>query len=117
HPGKMVQMGLNAGPRHARILGWAKSYTKKLTPQAQEDHDRDVIGATGIVWSLIKSVAPVEIMEYVDQCLEEEDMPRMATRSIPEGDGFCIKADGITYKLSDTERSPPEAYMSRGYIA
>ncbi|KAH9835213.1 uncharacterized protein C8Q71DRAFT_870583 [Rhodofomes roseus] len=91
HPGKMVQVGLNGGPRHARVLGWAKSYTKVLSRDSREQHDTDIIGATGIVWSLIQSAAPRQ--------------------------GFTIKADGIDYKLSTARRSPPEAYISRGYAA
>ncbi|KAH9828646.1 uncharacterized protein C8Q71DRAFT_893685 [Rhodofomes roseus] len=113
HPGKMVQVGLNGGPRHARVLGWAKSYTKVLSQDNRQQHDTDIVGATGIVWSLIKSAAPREIMEHVEQCLQNEGMPDMATRDVAEGifqaKALQSKADGNDYKLSTARRSPPEA--------
>ncbi|KAH9916006.1 uncharacterized protein B0H18DRAFT_885304 [Fomitopsis serialis] len=117
HPGKMVQAGLNGGPRHARVLGWAKSYTKDLGKTEREDHDADVIGAAGIAWRLIKSAAPYEVVKHVEQCLLNEGMPHMATQNISEGAGFTIKADSVEYKFPNIERSPPEVYMSCGYAA
>jgi hypothetical protein len=53
HPGQLVQVGLNMGPHHARVLGWAKSYTKKLDGQVMVEHDLDAVGALSIMWSMV----------------------------------------------------------------
>jgi hypothetical protein len=81
----MAQVGMNMGPCHARVLGWAKSFTRKLDSETMVDRDLDAIGALSITWSLVQSVMPSEILDHVDSCLEEADLPRLATRNIEEG--------------------------------
>ena len=78
----MVQVGLNMGPRHARVLGWAKSYTKNLDNSERIIQDQEVIGAASLMWSLIQSVVPHEITEHVMQCLEDASLPALATRDV-----------------------------------
>ena len=51
HPGKLVQVGMNMGPHHARVLGWAKSYTKKLDIDTMIEYDLDAVGGLSIMWS------------------------------------------------------------------
>ena len=85
HSGRMAQVGMNMGPRHARILGWAKSFTRKLDSETMVDRDLDVIGALSITWSLVQSVMPSEILDHVDSCLEEAGLPRLATCNVEEG--------------------------------
>lgn len=53
HPGKIVQLGLNMGPHHARVLGWAKSFTKALDQETLTSHNEDAVGEISIVWSPI----------------------------------------------------------------
>jgi hypothetical protein len=62
HPGQLVQVGLNMGPHHAHVLGWAKSYTKKFDGQVMVEHDIDAVGALSIMWSLVQSIMPCEIL-------------------------------------------------------
>ena len=90
HPGKLVQVGLNMGPRHARVLGWAKSYTKKLDGQVMAEHDLDAVGALSIMWSMVQSTIPREILDAVDSCLAETGLPRLATRNVDEGFYFYL---------------------------
>jgi hypothetical protein len=84
HVGLMVQIGLNMGPRHARILGWAKSFVKRLTDQEMIDHDLGLIGAMSLFWSLIKSNLPTDLTDEVQHLLDA-NYPTLATRNVPEG--------------------------------
>ena len=81
----MVQLGLNMGPRHARVLGWAKSFTKKLSQETMVNRDEDAVGAISIAWSLIQSVVPREVLDCVDNSLAESGLPCLATRNLKEG--------------------------------
>lgn len=80
----MSQFGLNTGARHANVLGQAKSITKDLDRDTRIDHDMDVIGAVSITWSLICSVMSTEILSEVDDALEADGMPRLASRDVAE---------------------------------
>jgi len=73
------------GPRHARVLGWAKSYTKKLDDEVKVEHDLDAVGALSIMWNLVQSVMPQEVQTCVDSRLAEVGLPRLATRNVDEG--------------------------------
>ena len=80
----MTQAGLNTGPRHCRVIGWAKSYTKKLDPAAAEVHDQDVIGASSFFWSLAKGLLPSDTIVDVEKELENAELPRISTRHISQ---------------------------------
>ena len=73
------------GPRHARVLGWAKSFTKALDQETLTSHDEDAVGAISIVWSLIQSVVPRDVLDCVDDNLAWLELPHLATRNIDEG--------------------------------
>ncbi|KDR73907.1 hypothetical protein GALMADRAFT_21621, partial [Galerina marginata CBS 339.88] len=90
HAGHISQVGLNNGPWHARVIGLAKSYTKHLDTVTQIEHDREVIGAVSITWSIIRSVMPREVLEHVDDCLERYGLPRLATRNVAPGIYFPV---------------------------
>ncbi|KAF9221209.1 hypothetical protein BS17DRAFT_635463, partial [Gyrodon lividus] len=77
HTGVMVQAGLNMGPCHACVLGWAKSFCKNLDDETKTIHDLKVVGATSMVWSIIRSVVPSEITDHIMECLEE--LPLLVT--------------------------------------
>jgi hypothetical protein len=76
---------MNMGARHARVLGWAKSYTKKLDGQVMVEHDLDAVGALSIMWSLVQSIMPSEVLDQVDSRLTAVGLPRLATRNVDEG--------------------------------
>jgi hypothetical protein len=67
------------------FLDGQKSYTKKLDDKIKIDHDLDTVGALSIMWSLVQSVMPVDLMEHVDSCLAKDGLPRLATRNVKEG--------------------------------
>jgi len=82
----MVQAGLNMGPWHAHVLGWAKSFTKNLNSEDRIMQDQEVISAMSPMWNLIQSAVPLEISEHVMDCLKEESLPTLATRDVKTGE-------------------------------
>lgn len=91
------------GPRHARVLGWAKSYTKKLDGQAMVEHDLDTVGALSIMWSMVQSTMPTEILDAVNSCLAEVGLPHLATRNVDEGFLLSFKFMNLLNMLNHFE--------------
>ncbi|KAJ7867301.1 hypothetical protein B0H13DRAFT_1724908 [Mycena leptocephala] len=116
-PGVMVQVGFNAGPRHAQVFGLAKSYAKRVDDITKAEHDNNIIAATTVVWGVAKAWLPANITAQIDSKLLETGMPRMATRNISEGRGFRINLGGCEYSFPSVERAPPEAYLTLDYSA
>ncbi|KAF6756028.1 hypothetical protein DFP72DRAFT_1067327 [Ephemerocybe angulata] len=108
HPGRMVQIGINMGPRHARTLGYAISFTKKLTLEQKAAQDTDLIGALSLLWNLAKAYMPGDVMDEITGFLEDLNYPELGTRHIPSGRGFSIECDGKTYAFTAAGRAPPE---------
>lgn len=81
----MTQAGFNLGPRHARVLGYAKSFTKSLSEEEKEIQDQDVIGAGSLMWSLIQSHMPKEVVDEVKSSLAQKGMPSIATAHVSPG--------------------------------
>lgn len=73
------------GPRHARLLGWAKSFTSKLSKQGRDAEDTDALGAVSLFWNLVLANMPTEVIQEILDYLEREKLPDIATRDIPEG--------------------------------
>ncbi|KAF9521524.1 hypothetical protein CPB83DRAFT_900619 [Crepidotus variabilis] len=117
HGGQMSQVGMNLGARHARVLGWAKSFVKNLDAGTMVQQDEDAIGVLSIVWSLITSMMPREVLDHVNDRLASFNLPRIASRNVSEGHGFHIQIGEMQYTFPTAERAPPEGYLSRGYEA
>lgn len=81
----MTQLGYNAGPRHARVWGLAKSFTKKLPLDTQVQRDRDCVALVSMVWSMIQANMPSEVVDPMEDALDAVEMPRLATRSVEDG--------------------------------
>ena len=129
----MVQIGLNMGPRHARILGWAKSFTRNLTSEEKIQQDTDLLGGMSLLWALIKAYLPTDVTKPVQDKLDGI-YPTMATQNIPEGMitffflfitnnenqigcGFSISVDETQYTFSQASRAPPEGVATVSYQA
>jgi len=80
----MAQIGLNMGSRHARILGWAKSFNHELTTEEMIDEDTDLLGAMSLFWAIVKANIPEDIIQPTQDLLDS-GFPSMATRNIPQG--------------------------------
>ncbi|KAK6992300.1 hypothetical protein R3P38DRAFT_2802787 [Favolaschia claudopus] len=88
--GTMVQLGYNAGPRDLRVFQLAKSYTKNLDEQTKADHDTER-GCRSIT-------------NKIEDTLEENGLPRIATRNIPAGNGYQIQFRDLAYNFPTFER-------------
>jgi hypothetical protein len=86
----MVQIGLNLGARHVRVLGWAKSFTARLSNSAIKHQDQEAIGAASIAWGLMQAVIPDEIIKPIHKVLADEELPRLATQNISPGIQFIF---------------------------
>jgi len=78
----MAQIGLNAGPRHCRVSGFAKSFSRKLDKEIMIEHNLDVIAVVSIFWSLVQALMPSEVVSYVEECLKHEGLPCLATHNV-----------------------------------
>lgn len=85
HPGAMTQAGLNMGPRHARVLGYAKSFTKKLSKEEMVAQDTDLIGALSLLWHLCLAYLPEEVTAEATEFFERLGYPSLATRNVANG--------------------------------
>jgi hypothetical protein len=81
----MAQLGWNTGPRHCRVFGLAKSFSKKIDKNTMIERDQDAIAAVSIFWALVRSLMPTDVISHVDECLTREGLPRLATRNVEEG--------------------------------
>lgn len=81
----MVQLGWNAGPRHAHVWGLAKSYTKVLDEEIKAGHDEDAVALLTLCWSIAKATVPIQVMGKIERVLEDSGLPRIATRSVNQG--------------------------------
>lgn len=86
----MVQVGWNAGPRHARVWGLAKSFSRKIDKETMTGRDEDAIALLTLCWSLAKASMPAEVMDVLEASLKESGMPRIATRNVPEGGAVLL---------------------------
>ena len=80
-----MQLGWNAGPRHLRVWGLAKSWVKKVDSKTMVERDEDAVALLTVCWSLAKAHFPTEVMDYIEKCLEDSGMPHLATRNVGEG--------------------------------
>ncbi|KAJ7717928.1 hypothetical protein B0H14DRAFT_2172494, partial [Mycena olivaceomarginata] len=74
--------GYNAGPRHVQIFGLAKSFTKVPDSATMVQHNKDVISAMSLTWSVCRSFLPTNLISKIDGYLENVRMPTMATRNV-----------------------------------
>ncbi|KAA1467875.1 hypothetical protein DENSPDRAFT_770300, partial [Dentipellis sp. KUC8613] len=115
--GTLVQLGWNAGPRHARVWGLAKSYTKSYDQPTREAKDHDAVAALSLFWRFLEACMPQELIDPVSSELKAAGMPKLATRDIEAGAGWQFRLNNKFYRFSLAERAPPEGYMGQGYTA
>ncbi|KAJ7603371.1 hypothetical protein DFH06DRAFT_1256703 [Mycena polygramma] len=109
HDSTLVQVGWNAGPRHARVFGLAKSYTKDLPAETAVDQDEDVIAAMMLTWSACKAFLPIEVTGEIEKHLETAGLPRMATRQVlPVRDRYCFNIAGHEFAFPTFKRASSE---------
>lgn len=100
----MAQVGLNMGPRNARVLGFAKSYKKNVNGESKGAHDRDAVGGISLV---VHKYMPQEIIEMTNNRLKDLKLPELTTQNPSSG----ILLD-VSYTTDTVADSPPD----NGYV-
>jgi hypothetical protein len=85
HNGTMVQLGWNAGPRHAHIWGLANSYMKNLGEEMKAEHDKDAVALMSLCWNIAKATLLVEVTRHIEELLAEHSLPCIAAHGALEG--------------------------------
>ncbi|KAI0788931.1 hypothetical protein BC629DRAFT_1288256, partial [Irpex lacteus] len=115
--GKIVPTGLNLGPRHGRILGHAKSFTKNLNETDLVDQDNEVISAASLTWHFFRIYLPSDVIPAIDEGLNTTKMLRISTRHIgPAGIGFSIRLGDKQIVVPLESCAPPECYTTEAAI-
>jgi hypothetical protein len=86
----MTQVGYNAGPCHAQIFGLAKSYNKVLDSARMVQHNKDVIFAMSLTWSVCRSFLPMNLISKIDGYLDDARMLTMATWNVEPGEIYTL---------------------------
>lgn len=81
----MSQIGYNAGPRHCRVFGTAKSYNKKISLATMIEHDLDAMALLNLMWGFARVHMPQECISAVDEAHAASGLPRLATRNVEPG--------------------------------
>ncbi|KAJ7340635.1 hypothetical protein DFH08DRAFT_704325, partial [Mycena albidolilacea] len=117
HPGVMTQAGYSASPRHARIFGLAKSYNKALDSAMMVQHDKDVISAMSLTWSVYRSFLPTDLISKINRYLDNARMPTMATQNVEPGLGYRLTFQDKELVFPNFEHGPSEFIVSQDYSA
>ncbi|KAF9493852.1 hypothetical protein BDN71DRAFT_1394242, partial [Pleurotus eryngii] len=117
HEGNLTQIGMNLGPCHACVLGWAKSFVKNLSEKDMKIHDMDAIGAVSIFWSILCIYAPTKVTNAMVEHIKQEELLTLATQNIGLGTVFCLCLGNKDYIFPTWSQAPPEAYISYRYSA
>ncbi|KZS86344.1 hypothetical protein SISNIDRAFT_385622, partial [Sistotremastrum niveocremeum HHB9708] len=117
HSGSLVQFGLNAGPRDARIFGFAQSLLEKYRHEdpAVLQYDLNFLAGISFLWNRVCTIFPTQITQPIIHALEDCGMPPHRSPFIPPGSGYTMKLNGQEYYFPDSLSAPPEGYFSRGY--
>ncbi|KAI1082674.1 hypothetical protein F5B20DRAFT_597631 [Whalleya microplaca] len=121
-PGMLVHFGYTCGSRHDPQIRLAASCVKLNTPEKQENErqlNNKAQGMAGLVWNLMRSRLPPEIIADYNDTILENDYPRM---DMMKDDGtFAFKLRGndvVTFKTGTEgglELPPPSGLSAINY--
>jgi hypothetical protein len=69
----------------SQSLESGKKLEQKVDSETMVQHDEDVVTLIMVCWTLSKAHFSSDVMEYIEKCLEDSGMPRLATRNVSEG--------------------------------
>ncbi|KAJ2988777.1 hypothetical protein NUW58_g3797 [Xylaria curta] len=115
-PGRMVHFGYTCGSRYGRQIQLATPNMRMDTPATQRREERLNVkaqGMAGIVWNLMRSKLPPEIISDYNDMINEEDFPRMDMGRDDEAFMFQVEDRKVTFY--DLELPPPSALAAINY--
>lgn len=118
HPGTMVQLGYNAGPRHCRVFGLVNNFkSAKLALETKAKQDEQAIGALSFFWHLIQSHAPKEVVDSVNSAIEQSGMPEIGSRFGEDHSGYAVTIGTQEFTFPRVRKAPCEGYFATNYTA
>lgn len=86
-PGSITAFGVSAGPRHARMFGYAKNLLrpKSFTQDEVVAFHNDLLAGSTMVWKIAESRLPTDVMGDLINKLDESGLPGIFTSHVPEG--------------------------------
>ncbi|KAJ6496132.1 hypothetical protein C8R45DRAFT_926647 [Mycena sanguinolenta] len=89
------------------LLTLEKCYIRLLDRLTGVAHDEDVIAALTLLWSIAKSLLPIELIDSITNAVGDIGLPKITTRNVAEGTGYKISLAGKTYEFPLYDRAPP----------
>ncbi|KAG9310474.1 hypothetical protein JVU11DRAFT_9618 [Chiua virens] len=117
HPGKLIQCGWNAGPRHARVFGLVRNIKHTISGEERAQHDQKILGICSLSWNLLTAHLPKEVVDGVSKAIAEADLPNMSMLDDYSDDGYELQLPSGTLSFKTAPRAPAEAYLVQNYSA
>ncbi|KAI0114571.1 hypothetical protein F4776DRAFT_673844 [Hypoxylon sp. NC0597] len=119
-PGKLVHFGYTCGSRHNPQIQMAAPSIKLDTPLKQDREYRlnsDAQGMAGIMWNLMRSRLPPEIIADYNDMIRENDLPRMDMMRDEKTFTYKVDGENVTFETGSNglELPPPSALSAINY--
>lgn len=115
-PGMLVHFGYTCGSRHEPQIQMASPCVRLNTPEKQE-RERNLNvkaqGMAGLIWNMMRSRLPPEIINAYNDLIEQNDLPRMDM--MRDDDTFSFRIDGRSVTFRDLELPPPSGMSAINY--
>ncbi|KAI1344330.1 hypothetical protein F5Y15DRAFT_109626 [Xylariaceae sp. FL0016] len=115
-PGQLVHFGYTCGSRHAPQIQMAASSLRLDTAKKQENEKKLNVraqGMAGLVWNMMKSRLPPEIIANYNDLINNHDIPRMDMGRDDEALQFSIGGEDVTFE--GLEMPPPSGLSAINY--
>ncbi|RYP80725.1 hypothetical protein DL769_002322 [Monosporascus sp. CRB-8-3] len=115
-PGMLVHFGYTCGSRNQPRIQMAAPNVRLDTHEKQERERRLNVkaqGMAGLLWNMMRSRLPPEIIAEYNDLIEEYDLPRMDM--MRDDDTFSFKIDGKMVTFRDLELPPPSGLSAINY--
>ncbi|KAH9883872.1 hypothetical protein F4778DRAFT_800593 [Xylariomycetidae sp. FL2044] len=115
-PGQLVHFGYTCGSRHEPCIQLAASCLRLNTAAKVRNEKQLNIkaqGMAGIVWNLMKSRLPAEIIADYNDTILENDFPRMDMGREVNSFEFSVRGKKVVF--DDLELPPPSALSAINY--
>jgi hypothetical protein len=118
-PGKLVLFGYSAGSRNAPAFDWVKNLTSTHTSGAAEAKNIEASSVCALVWNMIRSRLPDEVVEDFDKFVSGEGLMRMDAKSAMAGEGskgnYTVQIGETQFNFCGAELAPPTGVFAENY--
>ncbi|KAI1136383.1 hypothetical protein F5Y05DRAFT_420136 [Hypoxylon sp. FL0543] len=119
-PGMLVHFGYTCGSRHQPQIQLAACCVRLSTKEKREREDRlnrNAQGMAGLVWNLMKSRLPPEIIADYNDTIRKNDFPRMDMMRDDETFTFEVHGRKVTFETGENglELPPPSGLSAINY--